>query len=194
MLKGAAEVFREIDDWRGVAWSFNQLGDIARDHGHPVEAQWGYEEGLAIFRRLADDSGTARSCADLGYLACNQHDYAGARARFAEALRICQALGHSYGIITVIEGFAVLAALQDDAERSLTLFGAAARLRKTTRVPKSKSVQALLDRALDLAWSQKSASSARSLWLAGAFLPLQDVIHCALESGEPRSGPATGNC
>jgi predicted ATPase len=194
MLKDAAEVFRDIDDWRGVAWSFNQLGDIARDHGDPVEAVSAYREGLAIFRRLANEWGTARSCADLGYLACEQHDYAGARARFAEALRICQTLGHGYGIITAIEGFAVLASLQGEAERALTLFGAVARLRKTTRVPKSKSVQALLDRALDLAGTQQSASAARSLWAAGALLPLHDVIQSALEGGRPRSGPPTGNC
>jgi hypothetical protein len=148
---------------------------------------------LAIFRGLADKSGTARSCADLGYLACEQHDYAGAYEWLAEALRICHALEHGRGIIHAIEGFAVLAALQGNAERALTLGSAAAAMRKIISVPRRQRVQALLERALELAWKQQGPSSARSVWTADALLALQHVIQVALNESRPDGAPIGGS-
>jgi predicted ATPase/DNA-binding winged helix-turn-helix (wHTH) protein len=194
MLEEAAGIFRDIGDWSGVAWSFNNLGDIAREHGDLVEAKRAYEEGLSIFRQMPDRWGTARSCVDLGYLACEQHDYVAADDWLAEALRICQALEHRRGIIQAIEGFAVLAALQGHAERALMLGGAAAALRKNANVPTPKRVQALFERAMQLAWTQQDASSARTLWAAGAVLPLRDVIQSALDESRSHGAPSTGNC
>jgi predicted ATPase len=194
MLQEAAGIFRDIGDSTGVAWSFNQLGDIARERGDLVEARRAYLEGLTMFRQMADQWGTARSCADLGYLACEQHDYVAAHEWLAEALQICQALEHGRGMINAIEGFALLAALQGNVERALTLGGAAAAVRKTTSVRTSKRIQALLEGALELAWKQQDASSARSLWAAGALLPLQDVIQLALEESQSHGAPSTENC
>jgi predicted ATPase len=190
-LEEAAGVFREIGDRSGVAWSYNLLGRMSREGGHLLEAGRAYQSALAMFREMADKFGTARSCADLGYLACEQHEYGAAHGWLAEALRICHTLEHGRGIVDAIEGFAILAMHQGDAARALTLGGAAAALRKTMNAPANKGNQTLLEEALERAWREQGASSARSLWIASALLPLQDVIRCALDAGEPRGQSRT---
>ena len=194
MAEQAAGIFRDIGDWSGVAWSFHTLGDIAWEQEDLGEARRSYQEGLSIFRQNADQWGSARSCTNLGYLACEQHDYAAAYSRLAEALRICQALEHRRGMIDAIEGFAVLAAQQGDAKRALTLGGAAAGLRNTSSVPTRTRLQALLERALELAWKQQDAPSARHLWSVGAVLPLKDVVQLALDKSRPLRASSTGSC
>jgi predicted ATPase len=185
-LYDATELFREIDDQAGVAWSLNRLGDFAREHGELVEASRAYTEGLAIFRQLRDEWGTARSSADLGYLACEQQDYGAARHWLSEALQICQELKQGRGMIHVLEGFAVLAACQGHSERALTLGGAAAALRQTASVATSTRMRALVDEALTRAWEHQGASAARQLWVAGALLPLHELVALAL-TGDPQS-------
>jgi hypothetical protein len=74
----------------------------------------------------------ARSCADLGYLACERLDYSSAHTWFTDALRAFRAIDHACGIIHVIEGFAVIAAMTGQSDRALVLGGAAVALRNAT--------------------------------------------------------------
>jgi predicted ATPase len=193
ILEDAAGVFREIGDWSGVAWSFNHLGDIARDHGDLAEAARDYQEGLATFRQTADPWGMARSCADLGFLACEQGDSAAARAWFTEALRPFRALDHRRGIIHVIEGFAVAAALAGETERAIVLGGAAAALRRTAKAARRQREATLVEHTLDLARKQQADSSTRRLWSAGSLLQLDEAIRIALEEAPLPSAATTGN-
>ena len=63
----------------------------------------------------------ARSSTDLGYLACDEDDPATAHSLFEEAVAIFLELGHKRGIAKVLEGFAWVAAHQNDSERALRL-------------------------------------------------------------------------
>ena len=180
LLDEAARLFREIGDWSGVAWACNHRGDVARDRSDLVEAAHAYQEALRIFHRTSDRWGVARSCADLGYLACEQLDYASAHAWFTDALRAFRAIGHARGIIHVIDGLGVVAAMTGHNDRALVLGAAAAALRRATGTAGRRREQPLVERALDLARKDNGAS-AGNVWAAGSCLQLETAIRIALE-------------
>ena len=68
----------QVEDWRGVGWSLNHLGDVARESGDLAGARRLYQEGAKLFRDRGDPWGTARSLADLGDLAREQNELAAA--------------------------------------------------------------------------------------------------------------------
>ena len=104
------------------------------------------------------------SCADPGYLACERHDYAAARTWFTDALHTFGTIDHQRGIAYVLEGLAVLAALEGDGERALMLGGAAATLRKTARTAGRQREEALFEGALGRPRHGHDPSRASSVW------------------------------
>jgi hypothetical protein len=120
----------------------------------------------------------ARSSTDLGYLACDQDDSATAHSFFEDALEIFLELGHKRGIAKVLEGFAHMAAHQNNPERALTLAGAASSLRQIIGAPPRPGQQAKLDAALKSAWG---STAAKTTWMAGWRMRFEQAIQYALE-------------
>src|ERR1035441_3182087 len=132
-------IFRGLGDRMGVAWSLNYQGDVAYDQGDSAAARTLYEQGLAIFRDVCDRWGIAGTLADLGSLAREKGDYSTARSMYRESITVFQELDHRRGIARLLEYFACLAAAQLEAERSLRLAGAAARLPRKIAPPVPRS-------------------------------------------------------
>ena len=143
-------IFQGLGDRTGVAWSINYQGDVARDQGDSAAAQTLYEQGLEIFRELSDRWGIAGTLADLGSLAMEQRDYPTARSLYRESIRNFQELDHKRGIARLLECFAITAAAQCHAERSLRLAGAAAALRQNIGAPLTPAEQAKLEASLQI--------------------------------------------
>ena len=175
-------VFRELGDRSGVAWSLNHQGDALREQGELAAARQVYEQGLAIFRELGDHWGVARTLADVGNLAREQGDFATADTLYRQSLKIFRELEHKRGIALVLECFACSAALQQRAERSLRLAGAAAALREATGAPLSPAERARLESVLEPA-RQSLAASGTDAWLGGWTTPAERVMDEVMASG-----------
>ena len=173
-------IFRELGDQRGIAWSLNHLGDVARDELDYVPARSRYEEGLAMFSELGDQPGIASSLADLGNLARDQGDYSSARPLYEESLVIFGELGDGRGIARVFEGLAGLAAARAQPERALRLAGAAAALRKSLGAPLPPIELARLERSLDPAWQSVGKLAGSAIWKEGSLILLEQAINYAL--------------
>jgi hypothetical protein len=130
----------------------------------------------------------ARSSTDLGYLACDEDDPQTAHALFEEAVAIFLELGHKRGIAKVLEGFACVAARQNNRERALRLAGAASSLRQTIGAALRPAEQAKLDATLKPMWQGDSAA-AKATWMAGWRMRLEAAIQYALDCSQ--SSPAT---
>jgi predicted ATPase len=169
-------IFEGLGDRTGVAWSMNYQGDVARDQGDSAAARALYEQGLAIFRDLGDRWGIAGTLADLGSLAREQGNYPTACSLYRESIRIFQELDHKRGIARLLEGFACLAAVQLEAERSLRLAGAAAALRQNIGAPLTPAEQAKLEAGLHPARQALTNTAGEAAWLEGWALPAEKAI------------------
>jgi tetratricopeptide (TPR) repeat protein len=166
-------IFRSLGDLAGVAWSLNYQGDVAYDQGDSEAAQTLYERSLAIFRETGERWGIAGNLADLGNLAREQQNYPRAHSLYQESLGLFQLLNHKRGIARLLECFAITAAAQCHAERSLWLAGAAAALRQGIGVPLTTAEQAKLEASLSAARQALSNAAGVSAWLEGWNLPCE---------------------
>jgi tetratricopeptide (TPR) repeat protein len=182
-------IFRGLGDRTGVAWSLNSQGDVARDQGDSAAARTLYEQGLAIFRELGDRRGIASTLADLGSLAREQRDCPTAHSLHRESLSIFQELDHKRGIARLLECFAVTAAAQLQAERSLRLAGAAAALRQNIGVPLTPTEQTKLEVILDPARQALTHTEGTTAWLEGWATPVEKAMEEVLrpEAASPPS-------
>ena len=184
-LREATDIFEELGDRNGAAWSINQQGDIARAQGDLVAARGLYHRALLSFREAGDQWGSARSLADLASIDCEQKDHSAAFAAYREALEISVGLGHRRGTARVLEGVSCLAVAQGQAARALKLAAAATHLRQLIGAPLHPAEQQKLDHALRPAWEALGESDGKSIWAEGSAMSLERAIRFTLE--EPGS-------
>jgi tetratricopeptide (TPR) repeat protein len=169
-------IFQGMGDRTGVAWSLNNQGDVERDSGDSAAARAFYEQALAIFRELDDRWGIAGTLADLGNLAREQKNCSAALPLYRESLKIFQELGHKRGIARLLECCACSASVEQQAERSLRLAGAAAALRKSIGAPLTPAEQAKLEVILEPARRTLANTASATAWLSGWDMPLENAI------------------
>jgi tetratricopeptide (TPR) repeat protein len=169
-------MFRELEQWTGVGWSLNQLGDVARSSGDLKEARRLYQEGAEMFREQHDTWGTARSLADLGDLSSDEGDYSSAHECFRQALELFVKLGHKRGVARTFEQFAVNAVRLGLKQRALILAGCAAGLRHRTGASTRPCDKPGLDRALAPAWESIDSAAGKDAWACGWRMPLEEAL------------------
>ena len=169
-------IFQGMGDRTGVAWSLNNQGDVERDSGNSAAARAFYEQALGIFRELDDRWGIAGTLADLGNLAREQQHCSAALSLYRESLKIFQELDHKRGIARLLECCACAASVEQQAERSLRLAGAAAALRKSIGAPLSPAEQAKLEAILEPARQALANTGSATAWLSGWDMPLENAI------------------
>ena len=169
-------IFQGLGDRTGVAWSMNNQGDVAHDQGDSATARTLYEGALSIFRELGDRWGIAGTLADLGSLEREQGNCASARSLYRESIKVFRELEHKRGIARLLECFACSAAVEQEAERSLRLAGAAAALRQNIGAPLTMAEQAKLEGSLQAARQALTNTAGTTAWLEGWALPVEKAI------------------
>jgi hypothetical protein len=86
--EGALELFRRIDDKRGVARALNHLGLVSQERGSYERARGFFEESGTLARELGNERGYAVAVVNLGGLALIESDYARARELSERGLRL----------------------------------------------------------------------------------------------------------
>jgi predicted ATPase len=169
-------IFEGLGDLTGAAWSLNNEGDIARDQGDSAGARALYEQALGIFRGLDDRWGIAGTLADLGNVTREQQDCPAALPLYRESLKIFQEMDHKRGVARLLECCACSAVVEQQAERSLRLAGAAAALRKSIGAPLTPAEQAKLEAILEPARQALANTGSATAWLSGWDMPLENAI------------------
>jgi len=90
-------LYKEIEDYWGIAVSLNALAITARDRGDYIAAQQNFEESLACWRKVSDRVSTARCLHNLADVAKIRGDYERARFALLEAMQIFEEIGDRSG-------------------------------------------------------------------------------------------------
>jgi len=75
LVKKAVVLYQELDDQDGLAWGYNQIGEVNRLLGNLSEARMGYEKAVAICRSTGNQRREAISLVNLGYVSQHQGDF-----------------------------------------------------------------------------------------------------------------------
>ncbi|MCI0581124.1 MAG: tetratricopeptide repeat protein [Chloroflexi bacterium] len=173
-------ISRELGDRRGIADSLTNLGVVIHEEGDLASARLLQEESLAIGRDLGNRSGVADALHNLGLVAIDEGIYAEARELFEESLDIRRELGEKWRIADSLEGFAQLAFVQTQAERTLRLAGAASTLREDIGVPLSPAARDKNQNRLEQAQQALSEEAALASWAEGQAMTMEQAITYAL--------------
>ena len=118
----ALDLWREIGNETGVAFTLNGLGMVATGQGAYASARAAYEESLAIRRRLGDTWGIAISLHNLGRLVYRQGDYETAHVLIAESLSIWRERGDKQSLAMALVNLGFVACSRSDYRSAWSLF------------------------------------------------------------------------
>jgi predicted ATPase/serine/threonine protein kinase len=167
-------------DEPGAAWAINGEARVEHARGGRDRARQLYAEALARFERIHDDWGTGDSLLALGIVAGETGDLATAQSRLAQALTVFRRVGDIRGVVRIVEAVAHLAALHGEAERALTLAGAAASTRRALSTPLGGAQQQRLETTLDEMRRRIDPGLAGRAWMRGWSMSADEAVTLAL--------------
>ena len=183
----AIELYREIrsqcdvtGDGPGAAWAINGEARVEHARGERHRARELYTQALARFEQIRDDWGSGDSLLALGIVAGDEGDLSTAQSRLAQALTVFRRVGDIRGVVRIVEAVVHLAALNGEAERALTLAGAAASTRRALSTPLGGAQQQRLDTTLDEMRRRIDPSLAASAWMRGWSMSADQAVTLAL--------------
>jgi hypothetical protein len=137
-----------------------------------------YEEALAMAREVGDQWSIASGLKDLAQTARDQGEYVSASLLLQQSLPHYREVGDKAGIAMWIEGFAGLAAIQEQAERAARLFGAGEALREAAGSPVAGRPDADL---IALSRAALGEGVFAAAWAEGRAMTLEAAVADALE-------------
>lgn len=120
---------KELSDEKVVALSLAALADLARAAGDYQAAQQLYEKTFRSFQAINNRDGMSATLCNLGAVAFALGDFAAARASYAQAVEAALKLKNKVYVSWALDGFAALAASENDCESAARLAGAIENLR-----------------------------------------------------------------
>ncbi len=173
-------IWRTVDNKQGLATALYFLGSSLAAQGDEARARALQEESAALYRESGSTWNIAAPLGYLGYQALRQGNYEEARSFFSESLTLARGW-HKWGVAWRLEGFAGLAAMEEEPERAARLYGAAQAL--------LDSIGARLDSIDRLGYEQYVATAREHLgeaafakaWAEGRAMTMEQAIAYALE-------------
>ena len=132
----SARLLRAVGDDNMAAHPLGTLGALAFDRGERARGRALLEESVALFRASGDRRYLAVELCRSGDLASEAGDAGAVDRAYREGLTVAAELGARNQLASALEGLAILAAAQAQAERALRLAGAASALREATGQPR----------------------------------------------------------
>jgi tetratricopeptide (TPR) repeat protein len=182
---------RGIDFNMSLAFALCGLGKVAWAQGNYEQAKIKFEDGLTLSRDAGLKTATFHTLYGLGRVAQSQGNYSAAHAYYTETLGMqLQRINplfkwnwlKTYGcaIAYPLEGFAFLAAAQNQMERSTRLFGVAEILYPPLRFEMSSKERAEHDQAIATTRAALGGKSFAAAYDEGKKMTLDEAIAYAL--------------
>jgi predicted ATPase len=153
---------RDLRDWKGMAGSMHNLGNVADTAGDWMAARALFEEALALSRRNGDDGGVAASLSSLGNLARKRGELARAHALFEQSLAIERVRGDSQGIGITLHQLGMVALLKGDFVAARALLEESLAIRQELR--DRRGIAVLFHHLGEVAQAQGDYDTARKLY------------------------------
>ena len=183
LLEEGVVLMRAQRDKRDLAFFLYYLGRLRRHEGNNQQAMALFEESLAHYEELGNKPGIARLLWILGKMDCDKGDYGQAGAHLNESLALMQEIKNLRGIASVLEGFATLTMLQQQAKLAARLLGAVGVLREAIGAPLPPDERADYEQTLAAARTALGEEAFARAWAEGRATPLEQTITDVLKMG-----------
>jgi tetratricopeptide (TPR) repeat protein len=158
------------------SWAIHNLGRVARIQGELSLAAEYYHVSSALFREQDAAYGIGSSLLDHGRILHLQGDDQQALVRYREYFGYANQIGSTRSIARWLEAVAGVAASQDQPERAVRLFGAAAAIRTATRMAHPIYDRLDVERDTACARSQLAPAAYAAAWAVGQALSVSQAI------------------
>jgi tetratricopeptide (TPR) repeat protein len=172
---------RRLADTHRVAL---ELGNLAKDallRKDYVRAVQLGEESLALHRARGSNTDIAETLVDLGQAVRHTGDNERAAMLLRESLTLLGDARYTFMAVESLEVLASILCALDEAERAARLLGAAAALRTSIGVIRSRKVAADHDRTVAAVREALDEEVFAAAWAAGAAMEFEEVIAYAIE-------------
>jgi tetratricopeptide (TPR) repeat protein len=180
---------RGIEFNMSIAFAFCGLGKLAWVQGNYELATRKFEEGLEVGREAGLKTAIFHALYGLGRVNQSQGNDSAARGYYVEMLGMQQQRPPPWALKTYgcaiaypVEALAVLAAAQNQFERSTRLFGVAEMLYPQLRFEMSAKERAQHDQAVAAARAALGEEAFAKFWSEGQGMTLEEAVAYALES------------
>jgi predicted ATPase/class 3 adenylate cyclase len=173
-------LFREFNEEENAWWVLYNLGEIAVRQGRLDEARVYIDRGITVRQEGGLRAGIG--FAVLGFLAIAQGDYGQAEELCRKSL--AEVKDYKPDFLYALEVLAVATAMQGQAKRAITLFGAAAALREAWGNPPQPTYQADNERGIASAHAQLDEATFNAAWSTGQAMTSEQAIAYALEESD----------
>jgi len=181
LLEESLTLFRELGDPNGIGWALNHLGHVAQILGEYERATQLHEESLPLFREIGLRwVGIPWAHQGLGETALAQGDAALATPHFMEALALFRDVGDRAGMSWCLAGLAGTAALDEEPERAVWLWGAAEALRQSIGAREAPAARATHERLKAEVRKQLGEAVFNAKWAEGQAASLEQAFAQAL--------------
>ncbi|HXZ69402.1 MAG TPA: tetratricopeptide repeat protein, partial [Streptosporangiaceae bacterium] len=186
----ARDMFRELGDAEGIAWSLISLGAIARYQREPGRAAALLARSRALSERIGFREGLAWSLEQQGVLALDRGDPAAADL-LRHSLLIHRELHDRWRVTSVLGDLAALALAWGSAGTAARLLAAAEAIREAIGTVIAPCERVLHDETLAGARAALGGDAFAAAWQEGTLVPVED-LEAELPAGGP-AGPAPGS-
>jgi predicted ATPase len=184
LLEEAVALSRELDEKPVAARAINNLGDLALTVGEYARAETLFQESLELLRELGDTSNVARSLFNLGAAVLQLGRHREALSHFRESIALSREMEDKEDLAWCLEGFAALAAAEENPERAARLLGAADALLDAMGGEFKPFERRLHEETVAATRSRLAPHSFDAMRAEGKSLSLEQAAEYALETAD----------
>ncbi|HUG64376.1 MAG TPA: tetratricopeptide repeat protein, partial [Gaiellaceae bacterium] len=187
------ELFRELGDAAGVAYSLGALGFALLGQGSVDEGERVLEESLDAAKAVGNRHHTSRALHGLGLAAMRKGDLRVAGGRLEEAATIVSEHGDRWFLgVYCLPALAALHHLEGRPEEAALLLGAAEALRDAIGAPISPSLADDYESTVAATRSLVDAERFAAAWSRGRRMTPEEALAVVREAAPEEPGPEQG--
>jgi tetratricopeptide (TPR) repeat protein len=185
LCEKALNLFRETGNQAGLAWTYNQLGELNRLIGNLERARAAYESSLAICRETGNKRREAIALLNLSYVAQGQEEFGLAERCCLAGLELLRELKLEYHSAIALSMLAGPLASLGRAEQAARILGASEGIFERMAVTLQPADRVEIDRYIAKARQMLGATTFDAAWRAGRAMSTEQAVAYALAlSGE----------
>ncbi len=121
-LEESLELWRELGDRQGCAYTLARLGTVLKLQGDLAVAQGLLEKSVALFREGGDKWGLALALFGLGEVVISEGDLTSAHSWLQESLALWRDVGDTWGLALSLDGLGEVMRCQGDYEQAAKFY------------------------------------------------------------------------
>jgi predicted ATPase/class 3 adenylate cyclase len=187
LYEQADELFRDLDESRGLQMVADSRATVALERGDYARARLLLEENVARYRKLGWEADLGMSLLDLGILALHERRDEDAIPLFVESLESVLRHGMRTGLSIALRGMAAAATLRGDVEAAARILGAAEAIGEQIDYSMAPYERSALEDAVASVFDRATDPEIAAAWAAGRAMSEDEAAAYALATVAERT-------